>query len=89
MTDTKLAAAIQSILRDMNDPLNVNMQTLYWAARIEALALEQQSAAHVPGGMVLVPREPTEAMVEAGETSWDEDDPSPKSTYRAMIAAAQ
>jgi hypothetical protein len=36
--------------------------------------------------MVLVPREPTEAMIEAG---WiDKEDVDPQDIYRAMLAAA-
>ena len=46
----------------------------------------------VPEGMVLVPREPTEAMVEAGAFEVDYDENSPKdnarNTWLAMLAAA-
>ena len=46
----------------------------------------------VPEGMVLVPREPTEAMVEAGAFEVDYDENSPKdnarNTWLAMLSAA-
>ncbi len=47
--------------------------------------------APIPPGMVLVPKEPTEAMVEAGcnAIQWYEKEHTARYTYRAMIAAAQ
>jgi hypothetical protein len=40
---------------------------------------------YAPEGMVLVPEEPTEAMVNAG---WiDKEDVNPDDIYRAMLAA--
>ena len=46
----------------------------------------------VPDGMVLVPREPTDAMVEAGAFEVDYDENSPKdnarNTWLAMLSAA-
>ena len=46
----------------------------------------------VPDGMVQVPREPTEAMVEAGAFEVDYDENSPKdnarNTWLAMLSAA-
>ena len=48
----------------------------------------------VPDGMVLVPREPTEAMVIAGESAWPKIKnarcpwPDPEEVYAAMLSAA-
>lgn len=41
-------------------------------------------------GYAVVPREPTEAMLQSGENEfWKENTPEPGETYRAMIAAAE
>lgn len=57
--------------------------------RLRALpAADRQALAEwiAPPGMVLVPREPTEAMCDAG---WiDKEDVTPKEIYHAMLAAA-
>jgi hypothetical protein len=56
-------------------------------AALEAVAaMQPQPACGCREGWVLVPKEPTEAMCDAG---WiDKEDVSPREIYRAMIAAA-
>lgn len=43
----------------------------------------------IPEGYVMVPKEPTKEMIDAGwQYFWDTKNPSSKGTYKAMLAAA-
>ena len=60
----------------------------------QVVSLTAPNPQPVPEGMVLVPKEPTEEMIDAGESVAFEthamiDYADPKTTYKAMIAAAQ
>lgn len=65
-------------------------EALDWCHRA-ANALESALLAAEPGaaeGMVLVPREPTEAMLTAGSKAAADSVRSPRGVYAAMVAAA-
>ncbi|HFP9266832.1 TPA: hypothetical protein ACHOYZ_002852 [Klebsiella michiganensis] len=56
---------------------------------IKALRESSQSAPVVPDGYVMVPKEPTEEMIDAGWLHFmGTKNPSSKGTYKAMLAAA-
>lgn len=52
-------------------------------------AIEARDAYLEKNGLVVVPAEPTEAMVKAGCVTWDTDGGVAYDIYEAMIAAAQ
>ena len=67
---------------------SINDQWTTWCACIGMLCLDGKEAQAVPEGFVLVPKEPTEAMVEAGKDS-SECGGWPDEIYKAMIEAQE
>ena len=65
---------------------SINFQWTTWCACIGMLHLEVKEAQAVPEGFVLVPKEPTQEMLDAQDYIRDE---SAIEIYKSMLAASQ
>jgi hypothetical protein len=78
MTDATELAALAAEIRNFADVAdhcdithicNTTISMRAWAERLDALASRDGGGLEIPEGWVLVPREPTDAMLDAGRTA--------------------
>lgn len=61
-----------------------------WWNHCRAAMLQAGNSPVIPGGYVMVPKEPTKEMIDAGWLHFmGTKNPSSKGTYKAMLAAAE
>lgn len=96
-TEQEMIARHIAVLKSMKDRTPVYMGDAPKAQRYQechaafdaAIAILTTLASRTPEGMVMVPREPTEAMLKAGWQQWEGGTADECSAiYRAMLSAS-
>lgn len=83
------AAALADLDEETREIIDLDKHMLRVCAHYEEIAVAALTAALAVDGLCLVPKEPSVAMLAAGEMAWINDPLKRSSTlYRAMIAAA-